>query len=158
MNQAAEEPVQSGPSMRPVFGAFSHIDELTRQLSREANALCLELHYNHQHNPGFTQTYREAYEIWTTAKYLHGLEHSGNREKLKQTAVELDKLFHHVQGDVVDWTAHHHRQVGFGGLADKLDAVEATLHHLLDDVGVRSQFPDAPDSENAPVASLPPRP
>jgi hypothetical protein len=134
----------TGSNYRRVFGAFSHIDELTMQLTREANSLCKELYYNFQHNPGFAQTYREAYEILTTAKYLHGLEHSGNREKIKQAATELDGLFHHVESDVVDWTAHHHRQIGYGGLEYKLRAVESTLHHLMSDVGVQSQFASAP--------------
>jgi hypothetical protein len=142
----------TGSNERHVFGGFSHIDDLTMQLSQEANLLCYELHYNYQHNPGFSQTYREAYEILTTAKYLHGLEHSGNREKLRRAATELDQLFHHVESDVESWTAHHHRQVGFGGLGDKLQAVETTLHHLLDDVGVRSQFVAAPEpAESFPI-------
>ncbi len=126
-------------STSSAFGSYSHIDDLTIQLSREANLLCLELHYNFQHNPGFSQTYREAYEILTTANYLHGLEHSGNRERMRTTAIELDGLFHHVQGDVVAWTAHAHRQVGYGGLEGKLNAVENTLHHLMNDVGAASQ-------------------
>lgn len=120
------------------FGGFSHVDRLAQQLESEANLVCLELHYNYQHNPGFQETYREAYEVLTTAKFIHGLEHSGNRDRMKESARELDALFHHVQDDVASWTAHHHRHVSPGGLTSKLENLEETLHHLMDDVGVRS--------------------
>lgn len=126
------------------FGGFSHIDDLAQDLEADANRLCLELYYNYQHNPGFRETYREAYEILTTARYIHGLEHAGNRQKLTQVAAELDALFHHVEDDVVHWTGHQHRYVAPGGLRHKLANLGGTLHHLLEDMGVRSQFPAAP--------------
>lgn len=134
------------------FGGFSHIDDLAMTLESQANTLCLELWYNYQHNPGFNQTYREAYEILTTAKYIHGLEHSGNRAKMSEAVRELDGLFHHVEGDVARWTGHHHRHLGHGGLTTKLEAVEQTLHHLMDDVGIR---PASAASEQAPPAGGP---
>ncbi len=145
------------------FGGFSHIDDLAVELEQRANDLCLELHYNYQHNPGFRTVYREAYEILTTAKYIHGLEHAGNRDKLRQAAGELDGLFHHVQGHVSDWTGHRHRTVGYGGLADKVAAVEETLHHLMDDVGVRpveglEQAPPAAGFEAVPSVEVGPPP
>lgn len=132
------------------FGGFSHVDDLAAELTDQANDLCLELHYNYQHNAGFRQTYREAYELLTTAKYIHGLEHSGNREKLRQAVGELDVHFHHVQGHVTDWSGHHHRPVGQGGLTAKLEALEQTLHHLMDDVGVRP----AAAGQQAPPSAL----
>ena len=148
----------AGPSrVQYQFGGFSHIDDLAVQLEQDANQLCLELHYNYQHNPGFRETYREAYEILTTAKYIHGLEHSGNRDKLRQAAAELDQLFHHVHQDVATWTAHYHRRVGQDGLTGKIARLETTLHHLMDDVGVRTQYGDdqapAPANETAPPAA-----
>ena len=122
------------------YGGFSHVDDLALQLERKANALCNELYHNYQHNPGFKQTYREAYEILTRAKYIHGLEHSRNRGEIRKAAAELDALYHHVHRGVVDWTPHYHRRLGYGGLSAKLAAVEGILHHLMTDVGVTSQF------------------
>lgn len=143
----------AGPSFptRPImYGDFSHIDDLAIELENRANALCLELHYNYQHNPGYGETYREAYEILTTAKYIHGLEHAGNRDKIRQAVGELDRLFHHVQSDVVRWTGHHHRPVGHGGLTAKLENIEETLHHFMDDVGAHPS--STPRPEQAPPA------
>ena len=133
------------------YGGFSHIDDLAIALENQANFLCLELYYNYQHNPGWAETYREAYEILMTAKYIHGLEHAGNRDKIRQAVAELDGLFHHVENDVAHWTAHHHRHVGHGGLTAKLEDVEETLHHFMDDIGARPSSP-APEFEEAPPA------
>ena len=121
------------------FGGFSHVDDLAASLETQASLLCWELHYNYQHNPGYRGTYRETYEMSQTAKFIHGLEHARNRERIREEVVRLDKLFHHIQRDVANWTGHHHRHVGRGGLTSKLEELESTLHHLMDDVGVRSQ-------------------
>lgn len=119
------------------YGGFAHIDDLAAALEAQANDLCLELHYNYQHNPGFREAYRDAYGILTTAKFIHGSEHAGDRERLRAAVGELDGLFHHVQTGVAGWTGHHHRRVGQGGLAAKLEDLQETLHHLMDDVGAR---------------------
>lgn len=142
----------------PRFGGFSHVDDLAAQLERDATNLCWELHYNYQHNPGYRETYRETYELMQTAKFIHGLEHSRNRDRVKKEVAELDTLFHHIHRDVANWTAHHHRQVGRGGLTQKLEQLEQTLHHLMDDVGVRSTYQDGngsgPGNSPAPPPSL----
>ena len=121
------------------FGGFGHIDDLAMSLEQQANLLCWELHYNYQHNPGYRPTYREAYEMLQSAKFIHGLEHARNRDRIREEVVRLDSLFHHIQRDVAHWTGHHHRRVGRGGLTGKLEVFEETLHHLMDEVGVRSQ-------------------
>lgn len=136
---------------RGAYGGYTHIDDLAVQLERQANAMCLEMHYNYQHNRGYRETYREAYEILTTAKYIHGLEHAGNRDRIRQAVTELDPLFHHVQEDVRHWTRHDHRGVGRSGLAAKIAAVEETLHHLMNDVGAKSEF-GQPERATAPPA------
>jgi hypothetical protein len=141
-----------GAGYRGEFGGYGHIDDLASQLEQEANLLCLEMHYNYQHNPGYRQTYREAYEILTTARYIHGLEHAGNRDKIRESIVGLDALFHHVEDDVRHWTRHNHRYLGSGGLPAKLAAVEETLHHLMNDVGATSQFGAEGGIEVAPPA------
>ncbi|MGC1275447.1 MAG: hypothetical protein WBC44_17200 [Planctomycetaceae bacterium] len=136
---------------RGTYGGYSHVDDLAVQLEEQANLMCLEMHYNYQHNPGYRETYREAYEILTTAKYIHGLEHAGNRDRIRQAVLELDPLFHHVQEDVRHWTRHDHRPLGGGSLKIKMVAVEETLHHLMNDVGAKSEYGDDA-GETAPPA------
>jgi hypothetical protein len=106
-------------------------------LERQANELCLELHYNYPHNPGFAQTYREAYLVLETAKYIHAKEHQGDRAEVARRLDAVDGLFHHVQDDVRRWSRRQNRRIGQGGAQTKLELVESTLHHLMHDVGVK---------------------
>lgn len=132
--------VTSRPSYRGTYGGYEHIDDLAVQLEDRANDMCLEMHDYYQHNPGYKTVYREAYQILQKAKYIHGLEHARDRDRIRQAVVELDTLFHHVQDDVRNWTRHSHYYSSGGGLPTKMAAVEDTLHHLMNDVGVKTQF------------------
>ncbi len=136
-------------------GPISRADELAVRLVREANSMCLELHHNYQHNPGFKEIYRRAYEVLSTAKYLHDLEHSGSREKLMQSVAELDASFRNLQQDVATWTAHRHRQIGYGGLQDKFAAVDTTLGALMGELTPRrAAVPDEPVPPSDPAATI----
>ena len=138
------------------FGRYAHVDDLAGRLERQANELCLDLHHNYRHNPDFADTYREAYQILSTAKYIHAQEHQGDRAEVARRVDELDGRFHHVQSDIQGWSRRHRRQIGQSGLQAKLELVEATLHHLMNDVGVKgahvppAAVSAAADSEVAP--------
>lgn len=119
------------------FGGFSHVDDLASRLETLSNEFCLDLHYNYSHNRGFQETYREAYQVLDVAKYIHSAEHQNDRRAIQEQLDGLDRLFHHIQGDVRGWSRHHHRQVGQLGILSKMDLIESTLHHLMNDVGVR---------------------
>jgi hypothetical protein len=131
---------------RPValeFGGYSHVDDLAGRLERQANELCLDLHYNYRHNREFAATYREAYQILVAAQYIHDQEHQGDRAEVARRLNRLDGLFHHVQDDLQGWSRRNVRQIGRGGARSKLAQIDATLHHLMNDVGVRGSH-DAP--------------
>ncbi len=119
-----------------VFGGFSHVDDLASRLETMSNEFCLDLHYNYSHNPGYQETYREAYELLQTAKFIHAAEHHNDRLTIQQKLGGLDQLFHHLEDDVQHWTRHQHRQIGHLGIASKMDLMESTLHHLMNDVVV----------------------
>jgi hypothetical protein len=146
---------------RPVaisFGGYSHVDDLAGRLERLANDLCLDLHYNYRHNRGFNATYREAYEILVIARYIHDKEHQGDREEVERRVDELDGLFHHVRDDIRRWSRRGVRQIGRGGARAKLQLIEATLHHLMHDVGVSGadvRSGDAPAPADFEVAPTP---
>jgi hypothetical protein len=146
--------VESGPyvAAKPVqieAGGYAYVDDLSGRLERLANQLCLDLHYNYRHNPGFKETYREAYQILSTAKYIHDKEHQGDKAEVAHRLDELDSLFHHVQDEVSGWSRRHYRQVGEAGAQTKLELVEATLHHLMNDVGVKGVH-GAPEEAASP--------
>ena len=124
---------------RPVavqFGSFSHVDDLATRLEELSNEFCLDLYYNYRHNPGYAETYREAYQVLEVAKYIHDAEHQRDRQAIRERLNGLDSLFHHVQDDVRGWSRVHHQQVGHLGIISKMELIETTLHHLMNDVGV----------------------
>jgi hypothetical protein len=132
------------------FGGYAHVDDLAGRLERHANQLCLDLHHNYRHNAGFAETYREAYQILSTAKYIHAKEHQGDRAEVARRVDDLDGLVHHVQDDVNGWSRRNRRQIGQSGVQTKLTLVEATLHHLMHDVGVQGTHA-SPHADAAPV-------
>lgn len=144
------------------FGGFAQQEDLAGRLEIAANLLCRDMHSNYQHNTGFAGTYREAYEIWNTVRYMHEREHAGDHEAVRRQVQNLDRAFHHVQEEIRPWTAHAHRQIGFGGMNEKTSEMEAVLHHLCYDVGVKpehgAEAPPAASSDEVappPTASVP---
>jgi hypothetical protein len=141
------------------FGGFSHVDDLAVRMEELTNELCLDLYYNYSHNFEFRETYSEAYQVLEVARYIHDAEHRHDRKAIQEQLGGLDDLFHHVQDDVRGWSRHHHRQIGNLGILSKMDLLESTLHHLMNDVGVKltpetgeqAPRPDDHDGEQAPA-------
>lgn len=158
---APPRPVATGPhghtqtTYKPAqmqFGGFSHVDDLASRLETLTNELCLDLHFNYSHNPGFRETYAEAYQILDVAKYIHAAEHQQDRDAIAAKLSGLDELFHHVEDDVRGWSRHHHRQVGNLGILTKMDYIESSLHHLMNDVGVRQTGASGGNGQAPPPA------
>lgn len=118
------------------FGACSHVDDLASRLELLMNELCLDLYYNYSHNPGFPETYAEAYSLYQTAQSIHAAQHNFDRATVQNQLAGADALFHHIQDDVFGWSRNPHRQIGALGLQERIDITEDTLHHLMEDVGV----------------------
>lgn len=148
------------------FGAFSHVDELASRLEILMNQLCLDLYYNYSHNPGFAETYAEAYSLYLMARDIHAAEHNMDRVTMQQQLGGTDALFHHVQDDVQGWSRIPRRQIGTLGILTKIEMAEEALHHLMDDVGVAANqgleeppLPQtfAPQLQGLSVPPTPPR-
>ncbi|MCS7466343.1 hypothetical protein NZK35_06595 [Stieleria sp. ICT_E10.1] len=139
--------VAAKPALVP-YGGFNQTDDLSGRLETLANELLLDLHHNYQHNPGFAETYREAYQLLDAAKFIHAADHNNDRDAIRSRINGTDQLFHHIQQDVRGWSRIHQRQIGSLGILSKMELVEATLHHLMNDVGVSPS--GGPDS--APMA------
>ena len=128
------------------FGSFAHVDDLASRFEFLMNEFCLDLHYNYQHNPHFKETYREAYGLLQTAKYIHAAEHQQNRQAIAEQLGGADALFHHLEDDVRGWSRHHRRQIGQRGIVSKMELIGSTIHHLMNVVGVHT----------APLETAPP--
>ena len=135
------------------FGSFSHVDDLATRFETLSNEFCLDLHYNYSHNPGFRETYREAYQMLQVAKYIHAAEHQHDRRAIQEELSGMDQLFHHIQDDVRGWSRQNHRQIGQNEIVSKMALIESTLHHLMNDVGVKptSLRPQGAEVEQAPA-------
>lgn len=136
------------------YGGYSHVDDLSDRLVRLANSLCLDLYYNYRHNPGYPETYRAAYQILTTAKYIH--DNQSDREEIARQLNELDLLFHSLRDGLASWSRQAVRQVGPSDVQGKLADVEATLHHLMNDVGVKGAHQNPADAGATETAPPPP--
>jgi hypothetical protein len=145
------------------FGGFARYQDLSGRLETLANELLVDLHHNYSHNPGFKETYREAYQLLEVAKFVHAADHRRDGAAMREKLGQMDPLFHHIQNDVKGWSRIHRKQVGTLGVATKMEMIEATLHHLMHDVGVPENATSAPQSagsqplaiEQAPPPSLP---
>lgn len=147
-------------SVKLEFGSFQQVEDLSGRLETEVNRWCLDMSYNYRHNPDFSTTYREAYKILKSAKFIHSAEHAQDREAIRAEVATIDPLFHHVQDKIKSWTRQERRLVGQGGINGKAEVVESILHHLAYDVGVEAEhsgtaeeLAPAPVEEDASIAA-----
>ena len=140
--RVVSHPVVTEPVI--TFGGFSHVDDLAVRMEQLAREVCWEMHFNYTHNPGYAVTYAEAYDMLRQAKYIHQEEHHGHRGEIARVVGDLDRLFHHIEDDICDWQPSHSHFIGHGSLFDKIEELEDTLHHLMQDVGVAASTTDPP--------------
>ncbi|MFN5973872.1 MAG: hypothetical protein ACK48U_05455, partial [Planctomyces sp.] len=127
-----------------LFGGSALFEDLSGRLETDVNRLCLDMFYNYQHNPGFAETYKEAYSLLESAKFVHAKEHQGDRDAIRHHVTQMDQQMHHVLDEIRQWSRHHSRQIAAGGVIEKSSAVEAVLHHLCFDVGIEPHGADEP--------------
>ena len=141
---------------RSTFGERRHVDTLADRLQREANTICWEMYNHYQHEQG----YREMYTALEDAIHIHDLAHddahrgTDHENHIEEDLHDMDRLFHHVVDDIRHWSSrnHYHRH----DLAYRMERFESTLHHLMNDYGVRSKRP-APKPEGPGKPPVPSR-
>jgi hypothetical protein len=129
-------------------GSHRHVDRLALEVKNLASKACWEMHNSYRFYPEYEETYGEAFEMYKIAEHIHELVHYGSSAKtIDRNVVELDKLFHHIEEDVRAWGVYGHTG-SHARLKNRMLELEDALHHLMDDVGVKSAFEE----------STPPRP
>lgn len=160
--QVVHQHVIVGPPPRPVvfeFGRFARTEELANRLELAANDLCLEMHHNYPGNPEFAHAYREAYGVRQQAKLIRVNLQDRDFEAIRHAATTADSQLHHVSEAVANWDRHATRQIGAGGLTEKLIGTESLAHHLMYDAGVKSQHDEREEAPPPPGSDAPaPRP
>ena len=134
---AAQKPVEL------TFGGFARYEDLAGRLVVDVNALCLDMHHNYQGNKNFADAYAEAYGVLQAAKYLQGKDHKGNHDEIGKRVAEIHRQFHHVMDETRGWTRAAKKQVGTDAIEEKLAGVEAVMHHLAYDAGIKQEEPAA---------------
>lgn len=122
-----------------MFGGFTQYQDLAGRLAVDVNALCLDMYHNYQDNKNFDDVYAEAYGVLQAAKYLQGNEHKGDHNAIGKRVAEVHRLFHHVMDETRGWTRTARKQVGAFALEEKTANVEAILHHLVYDAGIKQE-------------------
>lgn len=121
---------------------FSHVDETADDIKSRVNDVCWELYNFQRSRPGFNDTYRTAYDMWTVADHVHSLFHGGatNRQRIQRNVAELGDLFQQVNADIMIWSGptqgYGHAQGCSFRLKQKLAALDISVQHLMNDVGV----------------------
>lgn len=155
------------------FAARRHMDVLANRLHDDANEICWEMYRHYQHNPGYRETYREMYRVMKDAEHVHDLVHDGyHRDRhdvdhIASDLYEIDKLFHHIEGDIRNWRSSsrgYHGHDSHGDFDDyvhgrgyrdelsrKMRYFEQTLHHLMADYGVKSKLGEKKSKQSPPA-------
>ena len=157
-NGKAYYATEEGQTQLVSHGGFSQVEDLAARLEMMTNELCLDLHHNYRHNTGFRYTYRDVYDVYQLAKYINSLQKEGSQEEIARRLDGLDRLFHFVRDDVRSWERQHFRRVGDLDANAKIERIEAAIHHLMNDVGVKlaANPVEPPAPEN--LVDLPPLP
>lgn len=128
---------------------FSHVDEMADDIKSRVNDVCWELYNFQRSRPGFNDTYRTAYDMWTVADHVHSLFHGGatNRQRIQRNVADLGDLFQQVNADILGWSGptqgYGHAQGCSFRLKQKLAALDVAVQHLMSDVGVSPPVPSA---------------
>lgn len=130
---------ESTQPVQLVFGGFGYVDDLSGRLAFYLNELCVDLHHNYSHNPNFNETYRGAYELLQTAKYIHDNQSVLPREEIVAQVTGMEGYLYYLYDELSTWTRVERQTVGTLGLQSRLDLIEATLQHLMYDVGIKPE-------------------
>jgi hypothetical protein len=116
-------------------GSFAHVDDLSTRLEYELGMMCLDIHDNYRHNPGHSDAYRQAYQVWQLAQQIQSPDAELNQSEVGDMVRSLDPQFQPLRREVSGWTRRQSRQHGSGSLQTKLVRVESLIHHLLNAAG-----------------------
>lgn len=134
------------PAREYRWGSRQYTAELTEDLVREANAICLELNRSYQNNRGYREVYRDAYALITDARHIQQLIREGalrnsrsSVDHIERDLRDTDRLFHNVERDVRAWVPDRRApgRQDRDTLARLMADFDRTLNLLMTDYGVR---------------------
>lgn len=120
--------------------SFDHIDRLATSLERQANLLRGEFGEHYDHSPYYRHLNYDAQQMQRYARHIHDSVHQGaSIYHLQADLKQLDALFHHIErvlavieGNAQIGVGHIHGHTGH--VAQEMETLEDTLHHLKADI------------------------
>lgn len=126
----------------PAKADLEHVDQLADGIMSSASDLCWELYNFQRGRPGYEDTYRTTYEMWTVADHVHDMIHgnAANQRRIARNVADLDELLDKVSSDIAAWTGtglSDDQQFGCPfRLKRKLAALDEAVEHLASDIGI----------------------
>ena len=130
------------------FGGRTHAERLANNLVTQANNICLQMDREFKGNRNYRETYRAMYTVLVDAKEIRDQVARGTHRKARRDDDEIatalhhmDREFHNIDAELRTWRADVGRQSrqDVAQLASLVDQFEETLHHMMDDYGVRTR-------------------
>jgi len=140
----APQPVQ----LRITFGGRTHAERLANDLVTQANNICLQMDREFKGNRNYRETYRAMYSVLVDAREIRDQVARGTHRKARRDDDEIatalhhmDREFHNIDAVLRTWRPDVGRQSrqDVAHLASLVDQFEETLHHMMDDYGVRTR-------------------
>ena len=125
------------------FGKRVHTRALADELYQQANTICWEMYQYYQRSPGYQATYGDMYGIQQASSRINRLvrdnyQGSGrDDDRLVRELYTIDEIFHRLEGRVDNWQADRRDADRGGQLRGRLKICTETLHHLMEDYGVK---------------------
>lgn len=145
------------------YAARTHLDTLASDLKYAANRVAWDMYENYTANPGYRETYREAYKMLQDAKHIYTLvydeqyhlhQHPGGVDHIATDLRDILALYQHIQQDIARWSPTIYNPYHDAGLLHaKMQKFGEVLNHILADYGIPAPVAGAPA---APSASLDP--
>ncbi|MFK7817947.1 MAG: hypothetical protein AB8G99_04470 [Planctomycetaceae bacterium] len=133
----------SVPVVQYVFGKRRHLDELADRLNRRARNVLTEMQ-PYRHEWKYRAAYRRMYDIYRDTQHIQTLVRQSAYGRTYASADQLARDLHHIDQLWHD-SEFDLNHLAFGvGMMQRRKQFGATLHHLMDDYGVRSRLVLAP--------------
>ncbi|MBI1902851.1 MAG: hypothetical protein HYS13_17275 [Planctomycetia bacterium] len=121
--------------------SYEHVDQLANQLQRQSANLYWQFRAHFRHTTEYRHLLSDTARMYRLSAHVHEVIHHGaDIHHIASDVEQLDQAFHHVE-EVVDHIEHDALGHGFGHVHGdtrhvrrQLRQMEATLHHLRDDV------------------------
>ncbi len=141
----------NGPSNG--YGARLHVKRLAMQLNRKSANMCRIAHGHYRNNAAFRAVYKDMYEVMKEAQHILELANNNvNSDHIATDLNDVDQLFHKIKNGTSRWRSDNSFH---DDLPQAMKSVEESIHHLMEDYGVKSKIGGGnvpvPEPGNVPV-------